>query len=283
MILNLDNNTPFNLDYTLSCGQVFRWCRTDEGWLGIVDGSIVTIVQNENHLTFHMYPEDKGKTFIKRYFRLDDDLPRIISTIRRDETISNAVDVLHGLRLVRQDPWECLISFICATYTNIPRIRGMVENLSRKFGERIESEYGTFHAFPSRDTLAKATLVDLKECGLGFRSKYVLETVQTIQEGFNLECLRKLCYEDAEKRLLTLPGVGRKVADCVLLFSLDKLDAFPVDVWISRIMERYYPSQLASLSSLAKDKRIGVFGRLYFSTYAGYAQEYLYHHYKEKI
>lgn len=282
MNIELDHNTPFNLDYTLDCGQVFRWSNKGNYWCGVVGASAIKIAQQGNQLTFHTFPDEKGTLFLKRYLRLDDDLPHILARINRDETVAKAIKELYGLHLIRQNPWECLISFICTTYANIPRIKGIIENLSRKFGEKIVCQDGVFYAFPSRETLAKATLKELEECGLGFRAKYVLETARTLCEDFNLEDLRAMNYEEARKSLLTLAGVGPKVADCVLLFSLDKLEAFPVDVWISRIMSEHYASQLPSARPSKGYRRISDFGRVYFGEYAGYAQEYLYHYYRPR-
>lgn len=280
MSIELGLDTPFNLDHTLGCGQVFRWSRIGSSWLGVVGGSVVKIVQEGNRLIFHTSPDEKGPLFIRRYLRLDDDLPMILARINRDEVIAKAINELCGLRLVRQDPWECLMSFICATYANIPRIRGMIENLSRRFGERIGYEDDVLYAFPSKEALAKASLRDLIGCGLGFRARYVLETARTLCEGFDLEGLRRLSYGEARRTLLTLTGVGPKVADCALLFSLDKLEAFPVDVRIIRIMSEQYAQQLSSSSPSARFRRISDFGRAYFGEYAGYAQEYLYHYYR---
>ena len=280
MSIELDPGTPFSLDHTLDCGQVFRWNRIGDCWRGVVDGTVIEIVQRGSSLTYTSFPEGKDASFLRSYLRLDDDLPEILASINRDEVIAEAINGLKGLRLVRQDLWECLISFICATYANIPRIRGIVENLSRRFGERIECGDDVFYGFPSGKVLAKATLGELVDCGLGFRARYVQRTARALCEGFDLEGLKGMSYEDARKRLLTLTGVGLKVADCILLFSLNKLEAFPVDVWISRIMFEHYHRQLPLYSPSTRYRRINEFGRCYFGEYAGYAQEYLYHHYK---
>ncbi|MHA2405632.1 MAG: DNA-3-methyladenine glycosylase family protein, partial [Candidatus Hermodarchaeia archaeon] len=142
---------------------------------------------------------------------------------------------------------------------------------------------GDFYSFPEHQSLAKATERELRECGLGFRAKYVIETSHRIVDGFNLLKLSKLTYEKARTQLLSLPGVGPKVADCVLLFSLDKLEAFPVDVWIARIISKLYLMQQYSCVNSTKYRQIRNFGKGYFGMYAGYAQEYLYHFYKQNI
>ena len=280
--------TPFNLDHTLSCGQVFRWEKVGNDWWGIVDENLVRVSQREDKLYCKTFPDEKEEAFVKEYFRLDDDLPYIISLINKDKTIGEALNRLHGLRIVRQDPWECLISYICATFSNISRIRAMIQNLSRKFGREISYDGLTFYTFPKREALAKATLGELLDCRLGFRAKYIREASKMVKDcELDFESLKRLPYREAKGQLLTLPGVGPKVADCILLFSLDKLEAFPVDVWIKRIISKHYSQHFRDIELLKKTgltirnyEQINTFGREYFGEYAGYAQEYLFHYYR---
>lgn len=278
MSIILDEKIPFSLDYSLDCGQVFRWSKVECGWSGVVGETVVRIAQNDRHLTFSLYPEIKSDSFVRHYFRLDDNLLQILDSINKDDFIASSIQKLHGLRLIRQDPWECLISFICATYTNIPRIKQMIENICKEFGERIEFEDCVYYGFPDRESLAEASIDELTKCGLGFRAKYVKGTSCMLCDGFDLEGLKELGYEEARRHLMTLPGVGLKVADCILLFSFDKLEVFPVDVRIHRIITQHYQVALGSPSTSYEHVR--KFGQRYFGEYAGYAQEYLYHHYK---
>jgi len=279
--------TPFDLDRTLCCGQVFRWERAHNYWYCVIGETVVKIKQDHNILIFQTYPKDLDTNFIERYFRFQDDLPKILESIDRDAHISVAIRELFGLRLIQQEPWECLISYICATYTNIPRIKDMIERLSRMLGEKILFNGKTFYTFPTRKALARATLKDLLKCNLGYRAKNVLKTAKLVNNNqFNLEALKRLTYDEGRHQLLTLKGVGPKVADCVLLFSQDKLEAFPVDVWIKRIITEYYTQNfqknmlnLKNGQSL-KNIQISEFGRQYFGRYAGYAQEYLYSYYR---
>ena len=288
MQLSLNKSIPFNLDYTLDCGQVFRWEKKDDYWYGIVGETIIKLKQDRYGLVFETFPKDKGIDFVRKYFRLDDDLPKIIARIDRDATIRRAIEEFYGLRIIRQDPWECLISYICATFSNIFRIRGMIWNLSRKFGTEISYDGLTFHTFPRRKDLAKATIEELLDCRLGFRAKYVCEASKMIEDcGFDFEVLKRLSYGEAKKQLLCFPGVGHKVADCILLFSLDRLEAFPIDVWIKRIISKYYSQHFQDDESLKRKElttglyeRINTFGREYFGEYAGYAQEYLFYYYR---
>ena len=275
--------TPFTLDYTLNCGQVFRWKKVGEEWWGVVDETLVRISQRENILDCETGPKDLGETFIAKCFRLDDDLPYITSQINRDQTIADAVTRLHGLRIMRQDPWECLISFICATNSNISRIRRMVQNLCQHFGRTITHKGLQFHSFPEKEALADASINELLDCNLGYRAPYVKQASQSlVEDKLNLYALKETSYEEAKASLKSLRGVGDKVADCVLLFSLDKLGAFPVDVRIRHILQTHYSHHFIRTKTEKghrthnRYKELSDFGRKYFGKHAGYAQEYLY-------
>ena len=276
---------PFNLDVTLCCGQVFRWDRKGDWWYGVVGDRVFKIHQTNTELEF----ETADEKFVKYYFGLDDDLRKIRDRIGRDGNIKTALRKFWGLRIIRQDPWECLMSYICATYKSIAAIKQMLLKLAKEFGEKITLDGYDFYTFPTPEKLAKTTESGLAACGLGYRAKYILETSKKIYKSdFDLERLRKMPYQQAKKELLGLSGIGLKVADCVLLFSLGKLDAFPVDVWIKRALLRYYAEhfpnafieKMANQESLSNSayERLNEFGRNYFGEYAGYAQEYLYHY-----
>lgn len=251
---------PLDLDHTLDSGQVFRWHKNGHIWEGVVNEEFLRISQND------VISCNCGKQFLSTYFRLDDDLNKILSSIDRDEHIHKAITALYGLRLIRQDPWECLISFVCSSFNNVPRIKLIVENLCREFGKRLQNWY----AFPTAEVLAEAPLKQLRRCGLGYRDRYILETAQIVASGLNLSALKDLSYEEAKETLLELPGVGQKVADCVCLFSLDKLEAFPCDINIQKCVNRFY----------GPCTRISAFGQSYFGEYAGYANHYLFHYYR---
>jgi N-glycosylase/DNA lyase len=276
---------PFNLDVTLCCGQVFRWDKKGDWWYGVVNDRVFKIRQINAELEF----ANADEKFIRHYFSLDNDLQKIGDNIGKDEHIRKALREFQGLRIIRQDPWECLISYICATYKSIAAIKQMLLNLSRKFGEKTILDGSEFFTFPTAEKLASATESGLKDCGLGYRAKYVLATSKKIcEDDFDLECLRKMPYVQAKKELMGFSGVGAKVADCVLLFSLGKSEAFPVDVWVKRVILKHYAKhfpevfimRLSSQGSLsnAEYERLNAFGRNYFGEYAGYAQEYLYHY-----
>jgi N-glycosylase/DNA lyase len=289
MKTQLDSSNPFDLELTLCCGQAFRWERHGEWWYGVVGEKVFKVRQAGDELEF----ENVDEGFVRNYFGLSDNLREILSQISKDTHIKRVVEAFNGLRILRQNPWECLISYICATYKNISAIRQMLFNISKKFGDAISLDNYMFYTFPTSERLVKANAKELAGCGLGYRAKYVFETAKSICEsGFELESLRGMPYERARKELLNFPGVGLKVADCVMLFSLEKLEAFPVDVWIKRAVLRHYAEHLPkefvkkilNRKSLTKAEynRLNFFGRKYFGAYAGYAQEYLYHYERSK-
>ncbi len=289
MEIKLGSSTvPFSLEHTLKCGQLFRWEKLGDWWYGVVADKVVKIRQISNRLIFQSYPEEANQEFIKNYLRLDDDLPSILSKISKDEHIRRAIKLFYGLRISRQEPWECLISYICATYKSIPAIKKMIYKISQRFGKKITFNGYDFYTFPKPNDLAQTNPKELRSCGLGFRAERVLETSKIMDHGdFALEALKNLDYRKAKQELLSLPGVGQKVADCVLLFSLEKLEAFPVDVWMKRAATNLYanhfdPSFIKGVSSKSsitpkEYETISFFGREYFGNYAGYAQEYLFH------
>jgi N-glycosylase/DNA lyase len=278
-------DAPFWLDVTLCCGQVFRWDKRGEWWYGVAREKVLKVRQVGNKFEY----SNVDAEFVEHYFSLDMDLQKIVNSVNKDSHIGKALKEYWGLRLIRQDPLECLFSYICATYKSIPAIKHMLNNMAKKFGEKIVLDNFEFYTFPESERLAKATEKDLLSCGLGYRAKYVHETARIINQGsVDLGALRKLPYAEAKKELMEFPGVGAKVADCVLLFSLDKTEAFPVDVWVKRVIINHYgdkldpelAKKLSNHSSLSNGdyERLNNFGRNYFGKYAGYAQEYLYHY-----
>ena len=279
------HEVPFNLDVTLCCGQVFRWEKKGAWWYGVAGNRAFKV----RHVNLELEFANVDERFVENYFGLDDDLQEISVNICKDKQVKKALQEFWGLRVIRQEPWECLASYICATYKSIAAIKNMLFKLSKKFGERIRLDGCNFYGFPAPEKLAKATGSDLRMCGLGYRAKYLLETSKKIvDEDFDLEGLKNTPYCNAKRELIKFPGVGLKVADCVLLFSLGKREAFPVDVWVKRVILRHYSAhfseafieKISSHASLSKAEyeRLNEFGRNYFGEYAGYAQEYLYHY-----
>ncbi len=270
----LQPDQPFDLDRTLSCGQAFRWEKADGWWQGVVDGRAIRIRQEGTRLAFA--GADEG--FVRDYFRLDQDLLAILSSIDRDPAISAAIRECRGLRLVRQRPWECLISYICATNTNIPAVKRRVALMAERYGKPIGGASGRAYAFPEPEALTEVSCADLLDCKLGYRTDYVRRAAAFATEHPDwAERVAALPFEEARRALMQFRGVGPKAADCVLLFAFGFFEAFPVDVWIRRIVaETYLPDLTGRSCTPAEYERIRRFARDYFGEYAGYAQEYLY-------
>lgn len=263
---------PFSLKHTLECGQFFRKHLKD-GWYYVMTKDVLIRVKQDGNKLIYETSDGSNNTFIKHFFRLNDNLDRIIENINKDDTIGTAITNYQGLRIMRQDPWECLISYIISARNNIPSIERSIYNISRKFGNKVKLGNYEDYSFPTSEQLGRATLEDLQKCGLAFRAKHALATIKLVNEGFDIKKLQNNEYKKAKEELMKLMGVGEKVADCVCLFSLEKMQAFPVDVWIKRFMETKYLD-----GKKTSEKKIGEFARDYFGEYAGYAQEYLYHH-----
>lgn len=275
----------FDLNATLCCGQVFKWDKKGDWWYGVVSDEAFKIRQANSELEF----VNADPKLVTKYFGLEDDLQRIHEQIAKDKHILKAIKTFWGLRIIRQNPWECIISYICATYKSIAAIKQMLLKMSKRFGERITFDGYNFYTFPTPEKLAKTNESSLAACGLGYRAKYVLETSKRIwKDDFNLNSLSEMAYQQAKKMLISFSGVGPKVADCVLLFSLGHFEAFPVDIWVKRAILNHYsehlPKEFIKKISCGRSfsnteyERLNSFGRSYFGEYAGYAQEYLYHY-----
>jgi N-glycosylase/DNA lyase len=272
----LSHDQQFSLDQTLNCGQVFRWERSGEGWwIGVVGKMVIRIRQEDRRLIFKGAPT----SFIKNYFSLDLDLQNVVKSIDRDPFIHNAITRCKGLRLIRQPKWECLISYICSTNSNIPMIRRRIATIAQLFGNEIHFEDKTYFSFPDPSTIWCSGGHAITECKLGYRAPYVLDTACKIAAFKNWEdSITAMSYEDARRQLMKLSGVGPKAADCILLFAFQKYEAFPVDVWIRRIMHQNYLKNLTVSSALTAGEydEIRRFAKKHFGEYCGYAQEYLY-------
>ena len=260
----------FNLDHTLSCGQVFRWEKND-WWTGVVSGEIVRAKQEGDEL---IIDSPLGEKFIRDYFRLDDDMDRIYASVNRDEKIALLIKKYRGLRLIRQDPWECLVSYICSSNNTIRNIKNSIRRMCECFGREIGRGY---ESFPAPEVLAGLELCDMEECRLGFRAPRVMKIASMIaNHEFDLHGIKELTYLEGQEELLKIEGVGDKIADCVLLFAFGKLESFPVDTHIEQIMDRFYGEHFKNAKKSKKREAIAEFARDYFGKYCGYAQEYLY-------
>lgn len=275
--MNVCYDDPLDLDNTLGSGQAFRWRREKDWYHGVIFDNIIKLRSVPNGIEFYSAPSDESTIapIIDHYFRIDDNLNEIQHTITTDEHIAKAIRLYPRMRLLRQDPWETLISFISSANSNIPRITTNIEDISKTLGNKLVLGDHIRSTFPSAEVLAKAGESILRELGLGFRAKYIHAVAKIIATGdLDLFALREMDYNQALEALLDLPGVGDKVANCVLLFSLDKMEAFPIDVWIERAIREWYFKEVASLPTKTA---LRPWAQKRFGKYAGYANHYLFH------
>ena len=264
---------PLELDHTLGCGQAFRWKEAGGWYRGTVGGVALKVRRVGKWLEYSSSPAVEP-CFVGSYFRLDDDLDAILRDIDRHPHMSEAIRRYRGLRLLRQEPWECLVSYVASAVSNIPKISRCIEKLSRKYGRRLGLDGWVTYSFPTPQALAGAGARGLRNCELGFRARYLSALAKEVAGGrIDLGALRKAPYEDARRALMGLLGVGEKVADCVSLFSLDKLEAFPVDRWVQRVASRLFLDNRP-----VPVRKVREWGMRQFGRYAGYAQQYLFHY-----
>ena len=263
----------FDLDYTLDCGQVFRWDKIGTWWVGVVNGSTVRLQQDRESgevLVDSSLPEG----YLEDYFRFDDDLDDILRRVNKDSFMDEAIRKYRGLRLIRQDPWECLISYMLATAWSIPNIKRGISLLSNTYGKEIGDGH---YSFPEPEALASLCDGELRNCKLGFRSNRIVKAAKHVADGdLVLDELFKVEYKEAKQRLMYLEGIGEKVADCILLFAFDKMEAFPVDTHVEKVVRHYYGGREFFNGAVTKSK-IGDWGRMYFGEYCGYAQQYFFY------
>ena len=274
--MHINNITDFNLKYTLESGQSFRWNRIDNTYYGVVEGRIIKICQENDTLIIDSSRDEDEITFtshMSHYLDLNKDLAFILDVVNVDAYIDRAIDKFRGMRLLNQEIWETIASFILSQNNNIVRIRKIIRTLSERFGQKVEYDGYVDYTFPTPNTLANAGIDKIFECGIGYRASYLWNAANNIVNGILvLDTLKLLDYIDAKYELMKLQGVGEKVADCICLFSLGHLAALPIDVWIKRIFERVY------LRKIAKTREIQDFAKQYFGEYVGYAQQYLFHY-----
>ena len=270
----------YDLTGTLESGQAFRWKHVDGAWNGVIRNRWVRLRADEFAITAETAQPVTDWRWLTHYLQLDLDINGVIATFPDDEPIRAAVHACRGLRLLRQEPWECLASFILSSTKQIVQIRQIVSVLCERFGDPIPAapQYAPAFGFPSAQRLASTTESELRACKMGFRAPYLLETARAVAGGhLDLERLRDFPVEIAREELVKLPGVGRKIADCVLLFAYGFPSAFPVDVWVIKALQKlYFPRRRASA------KRLRHFSETHFGPNAGYAQQYLFHYMRTK-
>ena len=263
-------STAFDLAGTLDSAQAFRWTREGDTYRGLVGARVVWLRQEGASVAWKADPPGDLGSWIRGYFRLEDPYDDICAALAAGEPrLARVIAAFQGLRLLRTDPWECLVSFIVSANNNVKRIEGIIDRMAAAFGAHIRPGV---HAFPEPLALAGATLAELRIAGLGYRAPYVRDTARSILDtGLELERLRSEPLEEVQRVLLGFPGVGPKVADCVALFSLDKVDAFPVDVHVARACSQLYHRGIAMTPD-----RIRRLAQRRFGDHAGYAQQFLF-------
>ena len=267
----------FSLADTLQSGQTFRWKPYKDGFRGIVGDKICYVSQNEDVVTFHDTDSDVFDGFWRDYFALDTDYASVRNALSYDENVSKALEYCSGIRIMHQPLWETTISFIISANNNIPRISGIIEKLSAKFGTRLDYGDEELYAFPTPEQLCRADTEDIHSCGAGYRDIYIKKTAEAFASGeFDTDKLYSLPYKEAKKYMMTLYGVGAKVADCILLFSVGMEEAFPVDVWVRKVICGLYMG--IDDAKTVPVKKIEKFAEEHFPKYAGYAQQVLFYY-----
>lgn len=255
----LTNVKCFNLPLTLDCGQAFRWEEQRDGsWSGVVKGVFLNISKNDDTVILKNTTKENYENIWKNYFDFDRDYEAICQRLKQDSLIAPTVDEYYGIRILNQDSWEALCSFVISQQNNIKRIKGIIDRLCRTYGDRV---CDGCYSFPSAERLSRLSVEDFEALGTGYRAKYLERLAKDVAGGkIDLEKIKGLSLEEARKELLNIYGVGVKVANCALLFGFGFYDAFPVDVWMKRVME-YYPNGLPEC----------------FDGIGGIAQQYLFH------
>ena len=261
-----------NIDNSINSGQVFLWEKNGTDWYGINGQDILKI--NENGIIKSIL---NSKT---NFFRKNDNMQEIIKSISKDETVKKSVKQYEGLRIFKQDPFQCMISFIISSNSNIQKIKNSLEKISKKFGKKVKIQNKEFFLFPKPEKLANASIEEIKKCGVGYRAPFIKQASKMIVlKKINFKYLEKCNYEEAKKNICVIPGIGNKVADCILLFSLNKLEAFPLDTWMIKILEKYYSNQFNIETKTITKKQYQILHEKivnYFGPYCGYAQQFLF-------
>ena len=267
-----------NIDNSINSGQVFLWEKNGTDWYGINGQDILKI--NKNGVIKSIL---NSKT---NFFRKNDNMQEIIKSISKDETVKKSVKQYKGLRIFKQDPFQCMISFIISSNSNIQKIKNSLEKISKKFGKKVKIQNKEFFLFPKPEKLANASIEEIKKCGVGYRAPFIKQASKMIiLKKINFEYLEKCNYDEAKKNICLIPGVGNKVADCILLFSLNKLEAFPLDTWMIKILEKYYSNEFKIETKTITTKQYDILHEKivnYFGPYCGYAQQFLFKMEREK-
>jgi len=274
----MKNKFSIDIDNSINSGQVFLWEKNGTDWYGINGQDILKINKNGTIKSILNSKTD--------FFRKNDNIQEIMQLISKDKTVKKAVKEYEGLRIFKQDPFQCLISFIISSNSNIQKIKNSLEKITKKFGKKVKIENKEFFLFPKPEKIADASINEIKSCGVGYRAPFIKEAAKmVVLKQINFEYLKKCDYYEAKKNICLIPGVGNKVADCIMLFSLNKLNAFPLDTWMIKILEKYYSKEFKIKTKTITQKQYELLHEKivnYFGPYCGYSQQFLFKMEREK-
>lgn len=272
----IDHVEAFSIEQIADSGQAFRWERNKENdYTGIVNGQVIHMVQDGQKLTINGITQKEYEAIWSHYFDLNRDYVSIMADLKgKDEHMDAAITHGSGIRILNQDLWEMIVTFIISGNNNIPRIKNAINVISERYGRLIGEENGKrYYSFPSPQELSLASVEDLRACGVGYRDKYIAKTTEMIVSGeVDLEIIPGMSLPEGKAELKKLMGIGDKVADCILLFSCGKTNAFPVDTWVKKILKNYYGFEKTSVKDVNK------FANAYFGKSCGIAQQYLFYY-----
>lgn len=267
----------FNITHIFECGQCFRWNREEDGsYTGVVKNKVINVLQQKNTVEFNNINTDDFD-IIKNYFDFDTDYETIKNTLNTDEIMAEAIKFGEGIRILNQEEWETMISFMISANNRIPMIKKVIENLSISFGDYIGNYRGKeYFSFPTAERLSAAPVERILECKTGFRAPRIkAAATRFLTEKDKIYNIKNMSYDEGLAYLKTYKGIGDKVANCILLFSMKHFDTFPVDVWVRRVMQTLY------VSKETKDADIRKFAENKFGKYSGFAQQYLFYYARE--
>ena len=280
----LKKTNSFELKDIFDCGQCFRWNeQEDTSYTGIFKNNVLNVSKIGNDIIFEGMCDGEIEKIVKQYFDLNRDYEKIKKTLSKiDQNMKTSIEYGKGIRILNQDLWETIISFIISANNNIPRIKGIIERISKKYGKTIKWQGKEYYTFPTPEELSKASVVDLRKLGLGFRDTRVFETTRLVNtKQIDIYELEKIIHtKKLREELLKYPGVGPKVADCIMLFSMKKFEVFPIDVWVRRVMTELYFENETKI--VPNNKQILNYAEETFGNLSGLAQQYLFYWRREK-
>ena len=275
----LEDVKDFELPHIFECGQCFRWNKQkDDSYIGVANGKVINLKKEGSDVYIDNTNRDEMENIWYNYFDLNRDYGNIKNQLAElDETMQTSVKFGHGIRILKQDEWETLVSFIISANNRIPMIKRAIEALSENHGQYIGEYKGKkYYSFPKPEALCNLDVTDIQYSGIGFRGKYILNAAKLVADKeVDIYNLRNMSTNDAREQLMIFPGIGPKVSDCIMFFSMDKDDAFPIDIWVKRVMEYFYVPEGTSL------KKIQSFAQDKFGGIAGFAQQYLFYYARE--